>query len=74
MNEHIPTDNLPDVHIQVFEDERSVTKDSNLLGEVHLVGVAHSPHDVPQIGVALDIDGNEDCFAIAHRADCRRSQ
>lgn len=46
------------VLIQVFEGERAMTKDNNLLGKFHLSGIAPAPRGVPQIEVTFDIDAN----------------
>jgi hypothetical protein len=54
------------VLIQVYEGERSLTKDNNLLGKFELTGIPPAPRGVPQIEVSFELDANGILKVSAH--------
>src|SRR6202000_437448 len=51
-------DSQTSVEIKVFQGERSMAKDNQLLGVFQLVGIPPAPRGVPQVEVTFDIDAN----------------
>ncbi|MDZ7702818.1 MAG: molecular chaperone DnaK [Halobacteriales archaeon] len=51
-------DNQTSVQVRVFQGEREIAEENELLGEFMLTGIPPSPAGVPQIEVAFNIDEN----------------
>jgi heat shock protein 1/8 len=51
-------DNQSQVKIRVFQGERAMTRDCDLLGEFDLNGIPPMPRGVPQIEISYDVDAN----------------
>ncbi|KAH8613691.1 putative Hsp70 protein MreB Mbl protein [Trypanosoma vivax] len=58
-------DNQTQVGIKVFQGEREMAADNQLMGQFDLVGIPPAPRGVPQIEVTFDIDANGICHVTA---------
>ena len=61
--------NQPVFEIKIYEGERTMNRDDNLLGEFDLTGIPPAPRGVPQVEVTFDIDAN----GILNVSACDRS-
>ncbi|WP_435335069.1 molecular chaperone DnaK [Haloarchaeobius sp. TZWWS8] len=51
-------DNQTSVQVRVFQGEREMAQDNEMLGEFHLTGIPPAPAGTPQIEVTFSIDEN----------------
>jgi len=51
-------DNQTSVQVRVFQGEREIANENELLGEFHLTGIPPAPAGTPQIEVSFSIDEN----------------
>ena len=58
-------DNQTQVGIKVFQGEREMAADNQMMGQFDLVGLPPAPRGVPQIEVTFDIDANGICSVVA---------
>jgi heat shock protein 5 len=51
-------DDQQSVSVEIYEGERSMTKDNHFLGKFELTGIPLAPRGLPEIEVTFDIDVN----------------
>jgi L1 cell adhesion molecule like protein len=61
------SDDQPVLTIKVYEEERQLTKDKNMLGTFDLTGIPPAPRGAPQIEVTFDV--NAACIMIVPTQD-----
>jgi L1 cell adhesion molecule like protein len=66
-------DNQTSVRLQIFEGERALTRDNNLLGEITIDGIPPAPRGIPQIEVTFDLDANGILNVFAVEKSTRKS-
>jgi L1 cell adhesion molecule like protein len=52
------SDNQSQVKIKIYQGERAMTRDCDLMGEFDLMGIPPMPRGVPQIEISYDLDAN----------------
>jgi L1 cell adhesion molecule like protein len=52
------SDNQSQVRIKIYQGERALTRDCDLMGEFELGGIPPMPRGVPQIEISYDLDAN----------------
>ncbi|EPY36502.1 heat shock 70 kDa protein, mitochondrial precursor [Strigomonas culicis] len=67
-------DNQTQVGIKVFQGEREMAADNQMMGQFDLVGIPPAPRGVPQIEVTFDIDANGICHVTAKDKATGKSQ
>jgi len=58
-------DSQTQVGIKVFQGEREMAADNQMLGQFDLIGIPPAPRGVPQSEVTFDIDANGICHVLA---------